>query len=384
MVVRVEVEPALLVWARDRARIDFDLLVSRFPRLPEWEAGASRPTLKQIENYAQATHTPLGFLLLPEPPSEALPIPDFRTIGDRAVSRPSADLLDTVYACQQRQEWYRDFARASREERIRFVGLVDVNASTAETAAAIGETIGYRLPDRRTLRTWSEALEMLRERAEDAGVLVMISGIVGSNTRRKLDPREFRGFALADDLAPIVFVNGGDTKGAQIFTLAHELAHLWLGETGLSDAEPGSIPEHSVERWCNRVAADLLVPLDALRDELADMTDLTAELERLARIFKVSTLVILRRIHDAGRLDWNEFRAAYAKESDRVIGLMSEREGSGGNFYNTTPVRVSKRFARALIASTLEGQTLYRDAVRLLGFKKLSTLDGLGLGLGIL
>jgi Zn-dependent peptidase ImmA (M78 family) len=384
MVVRVEVEPELFTWARDRARVDFDQLVSRFPKLLEWEARESQPTLKQLEKYAQATHTSLGFLLLPVPPAEPVPIPDLRTMGDRPVVRPSADLLDTVYACQQRQEWYRDFARSHREDPVPIVGSVDVNASAVDTAAAMSETLGFGLDARRHLRTWSEALDVFRDRAEAAGVLVMISGVVGSNTHRKLDPSEFRGFALADDLAPIVFVNGGDTKAAQIFTLAHELAHLWLGETALSDLDPGSTPENAIERWCNQVAAEFLVPLEAVRAELGDMPDLTAELERLARVFKVSSLVVLRRIHDAGRLTWSEYQTACVEERGRVLGLMRESGGSGGNFYNTTPVRVSKRFARALITSTLEGQTLYRDAARLLGFKKLSTLDELGHSLGIM
>lgn len=383
MVVRVEVEPELLTWARDRARVDYDQLVSKFPKLVEWEAGASQPTLKQLERYAQATYTSLGFLLLPAPPAEPVPIPDLRTVGDRPLGRPSADLLDTVYACQQRQEWYRDFARSNRADPVQVVGSVDVNAPVAETAAAMRELLDFGLAERRRLRTWSEALDVLRDHADAAGVLVMINGVVGSNTHRKLDPDEFRGFALADGLAPVVFVNGGDTKAAQLFTLAHELAHIWLGETALSDADPGTTPENEIERWCNQVAAEFLVPLESIRGELGDMSDLTAELERLARLFKVSTLVVLRGMHEAGLLGWPEYRAAYVEERDRVLGLMRERGGAGGNFYHSTPVRVSKRFARALIVSTWEGQTMYRDAARLLGFKKLSTLDELGHSLGI-
>lgn len=384
MVVRVDVEPELLVWARDRARVDHEQLVARFPNLPAWEARDARPTLKQLENYAQATHLPVGLLLLPEPPDEGVPIPDFRTIADQPIGRPSADLLDTVYGCQQRQEWYRDYARVQRAERLPFVGSVDIGADVAATAAAMRELFDFDLDQRRQIRTWSEALDHLRDHAEDAGVLVMINGIVGSNTHRKLDPEEFRGFALADTLAPVVFVNGADTKAAQIFTLVHELAHIWLGESALSDADLVAGTDNAVERWCNGVAAEFLVPLVALRDEIGDLSDLTAELERLARVFKVSTLVVLRRIHDAGRLSWDEYRAAYTAERERILGLIGERgTASGGNFYNTTPVRVSKRFARAVLASTWEGQTLYRDAARLLGFKKLSTLDELGHSLGV-
>ena len=380
--MRVEVKPSLLMWARERAGLDVPTLSKKFPKLPEWEAGEHQPTLKQLEGFAKATHTSVGYLLLPEPPVESLPIPDFRTMGDRPLSRLSADLLDTVYACQQRQDWYRDFARTNREDPVRFVGSVDVGADVVDTAAIMRTTLGFGLDERRQAGNWTGALDMLREHAELAGVLVMVNGIVGSNSYRKLNPDEFRGFALADRLAPVIFVNGSDTKAAQIFTLAHELAHLWIGQSGLSDAELSGHSDSAIERWCNQVAAEFLVPLDVVRREAGDLSDLTSALDRLARTFKVSTLVILRRLLDGQRFTPAEYRAAYIAERDRVLALMGDR-GSGGNFYNTTPVRVSKRFARALIASTWEGQTMYRDAARLLGFKKLSTLDELGQNLGV-
>jgi Zn-dependent peptidase ImmA (M78 family) len=190
--------------------------------------------------------------------------------------------------------------------------------------------------------------------------------------------------ALADDLAPLIFVNGADTKAAQIFTLAHELAHLWLGESAVSDVDLAVPSTNPVERWCNRVAAEFLLPLADLETVNVEETGLTQELERLARDFKVSTLVALRRVFDAGRLTEAQYRVAHASELERIMAFMEERGGTGGgNFYYTQPLRVSKRFARALIASTLEGQTVRRDAFQMLGFKKQATFEELASRLGV-
>jgi Zn-dependent peptidase ImmA (M78 family) len=208
----------------------------------------------------------------------------------------------------------------------------------------------------------------------------MVSGVVGSNNRRKLDPEEFRGFALSDALAPLVFINGADTKAAQMFTLAHELAHVWLGQSALSDVGPVSSPSHQVEIWCNRVAAELLVPIAVLKAEYQRGNPLREELDRLARRFKVSTLVILRRIHDAGGLTREQLLDAYARELARLRAMP---KGGGGDFYLTLGARASKRFARALVISTLEGRSSFTEAFRLLGLKKMATFQDLGHSLGV-
>ncbi len=378
---RVDVRPELLRWARERAGFSAPSLARRFPKLAAWESREAQPTLKQLESFAKATYTPVGFLFLQEPPVEEVPIPDFRTVDNVHLGHPSPDLLDTVYICQQRQEWYRDFARSMGEEPLAFVGSVQPADDVEATAARIRTTLGFDLEERRRMPTWTEALRGFIEQADALGVLVMCSGVVGSNNRRRLDPGEFRGFAVADGLAPLVFINGADTKAAQMFTLAHELAHVWLGQSALSDAQAARIPDHEVERWCNRVAAELLAPLVAVRAEYHPDSELRAEVDRLARRFKVSTLVVLRRIHDAGGLTREELWEAYDRELERLRGLP---RGSGGDFYLTQAARVSKRFARALVVSTLEGQTLHRDAFRMLGFSKLSTFQELGRSLGVL
>ena len=352
-------------------------LASKFPKLQAWESGDAHPTLKQLEDYARATHAPIGYFFLPKPPVEALPIPDFRTMADRAISQPSPNLLDTVYACQERQAWYREFALVDGLPPLSFVGSLNSQLDPVQAAALLRQTLQFDVDARRDCRTWTEALRLFIEHAENLGVLVMVSGVVLNNNYRHLDPHEFRGFALSDDRAPLVFLNGADSKAAQMFTLAHELAHLWLGQSALSDVSVVETSVNAVESWCNRVAAELLVPMAVFQAEMVENEPVNETLSRLARRFKVSTLVVLRRLLDAGRLDRRAFFQVYRDELARLQDVGAAGSG-GGNFYRTTAARVSKRFAKALVESTFEGRTLYRDAFRMLGITKTATFNEFG------
>lgn len=383
MVVRVDVAPSLLKWAVERAGWDDETTQRRAPKLDVWISGEERPTLKQLEKFAHATHTPFGLLFLPEPPDEPVPIPDMRTIGNAAVPRPSADLLDTIYICQARQDWYRDYARDQGVPDLPFVGSATVDTPVVQAAQMIRSEIDFNLTDRATFANSEEALRQLIDRIEDIGVLVMVNGIVGGDTHRALAPEEFRGFALSDPYAPLIFVNGADTKAAQIFTLIHELAHIWLGGSALSDAAMASRDGVAEELWCNRVAAEVLVPLSALRgDYQGEPTP--QEISRLARRYKVSTLVILKRLFDAKYLNWDDYQQLYSDERDAVIAHAKNRRGeSGGNYYNTQPLRLSRHFARAVIASTYEGGTSFREAFQLLGTRKHETFTRLADEIGV-
>ena len=379
----IHINPELLTWACERAGLDGRALAHRFPKLAEWESGESQPTLRQLEDFAHAVHIPIGYLFLPQPVQETMPIPDLRTLADRAVSRPSPDLLDTLYLCQQRQDWYRDYARIHALPALKFIGSASTGDEPAAVAEVMRERLQLTLAERRQLPNWSEALRTFLSRAEDAGVLVMASGIVGSNSHRKLDVEEFRGFALADAFAPLVFLNAADSKAAQMFTLAHELAHLWLGASGVSDTEAGRLPAQAIERWCNAVAAELLMPMQATLDAHQPDLPLPEEIQRLARQFKVSTLVALRRLFDAGFIDEAMLWENYRKEVVRIRAL-DQRGKGGGDFYRTLGARTGKRFARAVLASTLEGQTLFQDAFRMLGVKKSATFYQAARELGVM
>lgn len=381
---RVDVEPALLDWAIARSRIDRAALYAQgaLRDLPLWQTREKKPTYNQLKQFAQVTHAPFGMLFLAEPPTESIPIPDFRTIADNQLTEPSPDLLETIYLCEQRQEWYQNYAQANDYDDLDFVGSATINDSVELTADKIRRTLQFTTEDRARDRSWSEALRRLIDTTEYARILVMVSGIVGNNTHRPLDPNEFRGFALSDPLAPLIFINGADTKAAQIFTLVHEVAHIWLGESALSNntldtaTAQRSQPTNLVEQWCNRVAAEVLIPLASFQPKPPYDAD---ELDRLARAYKVSTLVVLRRIYDAGLLVWDEFRSRYVDERERVMAILAGRQGdSGGNFYYTQPLRVSQRFAHAVISDALAGNTLYRDAYRLVGARKHDTFVQLG------
>jgi Zn-dependent peptidase ImmA (M78 family) len=374
----------VLHWAVERMGLSEDILKKRFPKLPLWLSGEVQPTLRQLEEFARFTNIPFGYFFLPQPPVLALPVPDFRTVGDETVSEPSIDLLDTLYLCEQRQDWYREYARLHDLSELSFVGSASVKDTPEVVAQQLRETLDLSTEARRQLPSWTDALRQLIVKAEDIGVMVMVSSVVGNNSHRKLNVSEFRGFTLVDKVAPLIFINGADSKAAQMFTLAHELAHVWLGETGVSDVQAGYVPKNHIERWCNQVAAELLIPLEELLiAHHQHHLPIQEEIQQLAREFKVSTLVVLRRLFDAGFITqaalWQHF-----KDEQERLRAVKERSHGGGDFYRSLGVRTSKRFARAVVANTLEGMTSFTEAFRMLGVRKTTTFYEAARELGVL
>lgn len=384
MTPRVEISRPILDWALERSGRTTEEALKRFPKLEDWREGTKSPTLRQLEGFARFTYTPVGSFFRAKPPEERLPLPDFRTRRHEWIDRPSPNLLDTIYLCEARQDWYRRYALQSGAQPVEIVGSLGTQTAAPVAAGLIRSALDFDLTQRADFVTWSEALREMIDRAEDVGVLVMVSGVVANNTHRGLDPNEFGGFALIDEVAPLIFINGADTKAAQIFTLAHELAHVWLGQSAVSSsgitATEAEVDEKA-ELWCNKVAAELLVPEKSLEDLYSPETELHNELQRLARLYKVSTLVVLRRVFDLGFLKWDAYQAAYDEEIARAQA--GAKRSSGGDFYNTQPVRASKRFTRALLQDTLAGRTLYGQAFRLLGIRNPKTFQELGERMGV-
>ena len=370
------ITPSVLSWARGRRGLAASELARKLSVKPEkvlaWESGESRPTFRQAQRLAQKLYVPFGYLFLEEPPAEKLPLPDLRTVGDKPPREPSPDFLDLVNDVLTKQQWYREYREANGGEPLPFVGRYGADDDAETIAADIRSTLSIDDDMRKGAAGLDGFLRELVLRSEDLGILVMRSGVVGNNNNRPLDVDEFRGFAISDDLAPLVFVNGRDAKAAQIFTLAHELAHLWIGEGGVSnpDYALGS-DEHdsAVERVSNRVAAETLVPSADFRARWRNGSEsVETNMRRMSRHYKVSRIAALRQAHDLGLVATEDYWRLY---EEMALNAPTEKDGgqSGGDFRFTVLVRNGRAFSKAVISSAAEGDLLLIEAARLMDVK---------------
>jgi Zn-dependent peptidase ImmA (M78 family)/transcriptional regulator with XRE-family HTH domain len=361
------INPHILSWARQRAGLDVHALARKLnvdeEKLASWEQGGVRPTFKQAQNYAHNTHVPFGYLFLKQPPKDELPIPDLRTVGDHSTLEISINLRDVIRDVFQRQLWYQEYQTERGADRIMVVGSVSVQTPVHAIVTDMKAHLGIQpWPER---GTWEDYARDLIARIESLGILVMRSGIVGSNTHRLLSIDEFRRFAIADQIAPVIFINTADCPEARLFTLIHELTHIWLGESGISDADPRS--QRQVEQLCNAVAAEFL----ALEDEFnahwqTDINSWKDNLPVLSSHFHVSQWVIARRALELGLVTDAEYWSYVKKQQVDY----KAREKKGTSTYNRIQTgKVSKRLAQAVASEALSGRMLLRDAWQLIGIK---------------
>ncbi|MGJ7512671.1 ImmA/IrrE family metallo-endopeptidase [Variovorax sp. GT1P44] len=357
----LSLSPQTLEWAAAKVGLSLDALAEKIAapsRLDLFLEGKLTPS--QIEKVAAVARVPFGYLFLETPPTLKRPeLPDLRQL-------PTADPLsdaffETLEDVLRKKEWFAQYLTDVGANAPKFVGKFR-DAQPPATPAVIAEDIRTVLevtPEARAKCATAEAFySYLAERLEAAGALVFKTGIVKSNSHRALPVGEFRGFAIADPLVPVVFVNGQDSPAAWVFTLMHEAAHLWVGHSGVSDSSASHDGAHSgLEALCNQTAGEVLVPSLEFVARWKAQTD--SHLAVLSRVFKVSQLVVARRALHFGFIDRAQYLAV-ADASRKAAGK------SGGNPYNTLPVRNSKRFTKALVASAMTGETLLRDAGSLL------------------
>jgi Zn-dependent peptidase ImmA (M78 family)/transcriptional regulator with XRE-family HTH domain len=369
----------VLQWARERRELTYDQVAedTNVPvgDLVAWERGASFPPFALAESLAHYFRIPFGFLFLSVPPVDSAPIPDFRTLAGQRPRKLSPDFLEVLSEVRLKQDWYREFAEQNLASPIPFVGSANTDAGHQEVARSIRQSLGITNDLRKQCKDWAAFLRHLCEAAQGLGILVMRSGVVKNDSTRALKVSEFRGFALSDVLAPVVFVNSKDSRSAQIFTLVHEIAHLWLGRTGISDADPSGLVEGNVENFCNAVAAEVLVPRDEFDQAWSAIRERSGFEEKLSRQFWVSPLVVIRRAFDLSKIAEEEFYRLVRTEKNKPI---AKRRKSGGDPLKTLIARNGRRFTKAVVSAVREDLLTYKDGARLLGISNKFFPDVLG------
>lgn len=360
----VNVNNNMLTWAITRAGYEVPTFAEKFPKILDWLDGQKKPTVKQLEEFSNKVYLPFGYLFLPQPPLESMPIPFFRTNGNQE-DRISINVYDTILLLQQRQDWLKNYLKDNAFQRLPFVGKFrnsnDVNAIVAD----IRQTL--QLPENwaSQFRTWQKAQDHLVLHIEDKGIITIFNGIVENNTHRPIPVDECRGFVLVDEYAPFMFVNNSDFKSAQMFTIVHELAHIWTGHSAGFDFRRLQPANDPIEMLCDKVAAEFLVPEQEFNEVWNHSPNNYAY---ASRYFKVSEIVIARRALDIRKITRLQFFDFYEEYSNREFAK-KETQNSGGDFYTTTKKRISITFASHVNRAVKSGNLLFRDAYRLTGLK---------------
>ncbi len=363
MSTRVNVTNEMLTWAIARAGYELPAFAEKFPPVQHWLDGEKQPTVKQLETFSKKVYLPFGYLFLPEPPEEELPIPYFRSNGRRA-DKVSVNVYDTILLMQQRQDWLRDYLNDNDFEPLPFVGRFQNSRDVAAIVQDIRNVL--QLPENwaSNFRTWTDALAHLVEVIEDKGIIASFNGVVENSTKRKIPVDECRGFVLVDEIAPFMFINNGDFKSAQMFTVVHELAHIWTGHSAGFDFRRMQPANDPIEKLCDQVAAEFLVPETAFNEAW----NRNPNTSTIARHFKVSEIVIARRALDTGKWTRNQFLDFYEAYSQREY-RKKDNQPSGGDFFATAKKRLSITFAAHINQAVKSGQILYRDACKLTSMK---------------
>jgi Zn-dependent peptidase ImmA (M78 family) len=351
----------IVTWAITRAGFEIHDFLEKFPKVKEWLERKKYPTVKQLEKLSNDLHVPFGYLFLNEPPQESINFPFFRS-GKRPSESLSLNVYEVVSTLQKRQDWLVEYLQENEVQKLEYVGKFNSNSNAQQIVNDIRIILDLKEDWASKFSTYNDTLSFISNRIEDIGVIVSFSGIVENNTRRTLSVEECRGFVLVNEIAPFMFINAADAKAAQLFTVIHELAHVWLGVSAGFDNNNMLPADNVMEQLCDKVAAEFLVP-EKYFIELWHQRD---DIDYISRHFKVSRVVIARRALDLGKISKRDFFELYHKFM-ASIQFQKEKSSEGGNFYATARKRVSVSFASYINNAVKQNKLLYRDAYKLTG-----------------
>lgn len=355
---QIHINTDILSWAISRAGYKIADLEKKFPRISEWLHQEKFPSLRQLSLIAKSLKIPFGYFFLNEIPKEKEQIPFFRSKG--GFVNTSLNVKETVNILKQRQSWLEDYLKEDGFEKLSFVGKYNTDTNYIKFVNDIRKTLKVGKEWARGHKDFDTTLSYITEKIEEAGIIVVFNSVVGNNNSRKIPVDECRGFVLISAYSPFIFINSADYKGAQLFTLIHELAHIWLGAESGVDMNKLIPSNDPIEILCNEIAAEFLVPADIF----VRLWNEAPDIDRIAKFFKVSRVVIARRALDLQLMSYSEYEKFYTSTFTDFFRKKEESD-SGGQFYSTQKKRLSIKFLGHINTAIKQNRLLYRDAYTL-------------------
>lgn len=385
--VKANITPEVIKWAREPAGFNPEVAAEKIGRpvadINAWESGEKKPTIPQARTASNVYKRPLAVFFLPHPPKGFATLRDFRCLPNEFPREFTTNLRFLIRQTQERQEWLREYLINEGVSPLKFIGAASISINPVLLASEIREALGVSEAEIRKCNSRSDALKLWIEASESLGIYVFQSG---NMQYEKIDVEEARGFALADQYAPFIFLNAQDAKVAQIFTLAHEITHLWINESGISNLyEKGRslAGANEIEVFCNFVASEVILPQKYFSEfwgSLDKAEPLENRIESGSRQFKVSKTVIARRLLNLKNISENRYlqlAEQFYQEWLKHRDIQKKKNASNEGFVSPSLMKVinnGHRFSRVVLGAYQSGRLSGRDTSNILGVK-LNTLS---------
>ena len=361
------INPESISWARKRAQLNISALAKKLnvaeKKLLAWESGEEQITFKQAQKLADKLLIPFGYLFLKHLQKKQLSIPDLRTLDNQGINNePSAELLKIIQIVQEQQHWYKDYLITQGVERNTNIKHFNIDSGVDKIVTDMRNVLNVTTGQRKG--SWEDFFRLLVKKIEGIGVMVVRQGNLGHHSK-PLSVEEFRGFAIFDAVVSVIFINQADVPSARLFTLIHELAHIWIGQSGISDVSVQA--DQKTEVLCNAVAAEFLVPGNEFRKLWQEYDSWVDNLAELKSHFHVSDWVLVRRALTLNLIDYSEY-TRYTQKL-KLDYKNRPRQNGAPSYYRTQKSQLSEIFSRAIVAEALSGRVLLRDAGHILGMK---------------
>ena len=369
----ITVKPIIIQWAIQSAGKDVSGLSDKFDKIDKWTSEESELTVSELNKLSKELRIPFGYFFLGEPPDEDIQLLKYRTVDNEEQAKPSRELIDTIKYMEKRQSFMRDALIEDGFLPHEFVGSAAIKDNPEDLAVKITQELKLK-------KDWNKnnpaAFNVLREAISNLGILVMQNGVVGNNNHRVLNVAEFRAFVLIDEYVPLIFLNARDSANAKVFSLCHELVHIWLGVDELYNDNFTTnqiFNNGQLESFCNEVAAEMLLPLSSIQSALDPQNDIYTNIKHISKVFNVSELVVCIRLKTKKFINAKVFNEVYAnlltEMRDNLLGKQLQEKKSGGDYYATSGSRLDARFAATVSRKAREGRILYTEAYELIGAK---------------